>query len=126
MPRTPAVITLEDPIEAHGDTINELTLRPPNGNDLVACGVPFSMGSGGGGGAAGLDASVTSDLISRLAGIPRSSVGALGAADWMACMRAIMDFIGPSGGWAPEPRQSSPDTSTSPGSGNPIPAGSSA
>jgi hypothetical protein len=118
MPRPPVIVTLEDPIEAHGETFHQLTIRQPNGNDLVACGIPLNFAADGG----SIDVTSVAAMISRLAGIPTNNVGAMGMRDWMACMNAIMGFINPPEASEPAPPQSLTATSTSPGSGELTPA----
>jgi hypothetical protein len=113
MPREPVTIILEDPVEAHGETLNQLKIRPPNGADMVACGVPFDIS-----GAIGKD--TIQQMIVRLAGIPNSSVNALAGSDWMQAANAIMLFLQPlaQSPAAPAATPSLTATSTSPGSGD--------
>lgn len=87
----PVQIILADPIEAHGGTLTELSLRPPRGKDIRLCGTPFRINE---------DTSVTVDapamakMVATLAGVPPSAVDQLSARDWQDCMAAVLGFFG--------------------------------
>lgn len=97
MKAVPAVVKLGEPIQAHGSTMHELTIRPPVGKDLRVAGYPFRIAGGGEKSEMVTDAAVVSRLISDLAGIPLSSVDQMQAADWQACMSAVSIFLAPTG-----------------------------
>ena len=107
----PQVVTLSEPIRAHGQTVSQLTLRPMTGKDIRVCGVPYRVGNNGEEGI--VDGQAVARMISELAGIPLSSVDQLGAVDWFNCWGAIQLFLEQTNGadsmTAPP---SSPDTST--------------
>lgn len=84
-------VTLNKPIKAHGDEVTTLTFREPNGDDIMTCGFPLQMN---GDGSFTPIAGVIGKYISRLAGIPASSVKALTAPDFQACMMTIIPFFG--------------------------------
>ncbi len=76
-------VQLSYPVEAHGKTINEITLRRPKGADLRAVD--------------GMDKwAETVTLISRLGSIPPSSANEMDAVDVVACGVVIADFLRPS------------------------------
>lgn len=39
-------VTLFKPVEAYGEKVTEITLRPPTVRDLRECGQPYSVGAG--------------------------------------------------------------------------------
>lgn len=82
-------VELEDPIEAHGDTISVLRFRRPTPRDLKKCGYPFKFGEDGNTFVTG----PVNALIAELAGIPPSSVDKLSLADWNECGMALMGFF---------------------------------
>lgn len=101
MAREPIVITLDEPIQAHGKELTQLSLRPPRGKDLREAGSPFQMLDFA-------DASGQADLsrvkvntasvlvlIGLLAEIPPSSVDQLGMVDIAACEAALFRFLAP-------------------------------
>jgi hypothetical protein len=87
----PQIVTLGEPIRAHGQAVSQLTLRPMTGKDIRVCGVPYRVGNNGEEGI--VDARAVSMMISELAGIPMSSVDQLGAVDWFNCWGAIQLFL---------------------------------
>ncbi len=91
-------VVLRKSIQAHGEEVRELTFREPEGADIIACGYPLQMGNG----TATPDAGAVAKYISRLAGIPAGAVGKLAAADFNACMQAIIPFFG-DGDESPDP-----------------------
>ncbi|MGI4850554.1 MAG: phage tail assembly protein [Janthinobacterium lividum] len=94
--REPVTVKLSEPLQAHGEMLQSLTLRAPKGKDLRIAGYPFRMG-GDKGQDVVTDPVAVSKLISSLGGIPTSSVDLLEAVDWQACMAAIGGFLGPTG-----------------------------
>jgi hypothetical protein len=108
------VITLTEPIQAHGREITEIEFRKPTGADVKACGYPFSMTlTEEGNMTMHPQAGAISGLIARLANIPPSSVGQMNFIDWNSCMGEIFSFFGQS-----IPSELSSGASTSRGSGN--------
>ena len=83
-------VTLRKPIQAHGEEVTTLTFREPNGDDIMTCGYPLQMS---GDGSFTPIAGVCGKYISRLGGIPASSVKALSAPDFQACMMTIIPFF---------------------------------
>lgn len=86
-------VTLKNPIQAHGEAVSRLTFREPNGDDIMTCGYPLQMG---GDSTFTPLAGVIGKYISRLGGIPASSVKTLSAPDFQACLTAILPFFGDS------------------------------
>tara|TARA_R110002074_G_scaffold253081_2_gene425065 strand:- start:13307 stop:13663 length:357 start_codon:yes stop_codon:yes gene_type:complete len=97
----------EKPYMAHGEKISSITLRPPVGGDFVACGYPMiilspdeamadetDQAEQSGQGEFRPNAAACAKLISRLGGIPYSTVAALNAADFNACMMGVLSFLG--------------------------------
>lgn len=118
-------ITLTQPVQAHGEPIASLTLREPRGEDIQVCGYPFLLLAGEGEEVGvRIDAAAIGKYVSRLAGVPTSSVRALCLADWQACLQAVLSFFGDMASaqaiLAPL-NASSSTTSTSPGSGESAP-----
>ncbi len=107
----PATVELTTPIQAHGEEVHALTLRPPLGKDIRVIGFPFAMASVGGDTETRFDAKVISRYVVELAGVPLSSVDQLSAADWVEVMGAVTSFFGQSG------LKSSRGSTTRPGSG---------
>lgn len=95
-------VKLSAPIEAHGETLQELTLREPNGKDLRTIGMPYRIGAEDG--SITVDAGVVARHISALAGVPLSAVDKMPAGDWGAALSAVLGFFGmaPAGGSTPE------------------------
>jgi hypothetical protein len=86
-------VTLDTPIQAHGEEVHELTFRPLRVEDLDRVGYPVKLG---GDGTMEPIPGRISALIGRLAGIPDSSVAQLTVADWHRAMEAVVGFFGPS------------------------------
>lgn len=78
-------------IAAFGQEVTAITLRPPVGRDIRACGVPYRVTDGN---AADINPEGISRLIAQLGALPPSAVDELSAADWQACMIAIIGFFG--------------------------------
>jgi Phage tail assembly chaperone proteins, E, or 41 or 14 len=89
-------VPLKRPVQAHGKEIGSITIRRPKGGDITACGFPMLMaGDGSGTDAQGQpDARAISKYIARLGDVPASTVAALDAEDWQACMVVVMGFFG--------------------------------
>lgn len=101
---------LSKPIQAHGETLTELTFREPNGGDLLQCGFPFKTEMAASNPIRHVDMEVIGRYISSLAGIPPISVKQLSLIDGTRAMGVVLDFFTNS-----ETRNgSSNSTSTSP------------
>lgn len=90
-------LTLSKPIEAHGETVAKLHLREPNGDDVIACGHPGTIVPGADGKhSIRIDTPTCGAYISRLAGIPMSSVKKMAGKDFAAGCNVVMGFFGES------------------------------
>jgi hypothetical protein len=90
-------ITLTKPIQAHGQEVKELTLRPPTGGDIRRCGMPYRLVSKtDGGNATEFDTDVVAKYVVALAGVPAPSVDALTPTDFQSCINEVMNFFMPS------------------------------
>jgi Phage tail assembly chaperone proteins, E, or 41 or 14 len=88
--RQPVTIPLDVPIEAHGERLTAVTLRPLGVKDIEEVGeVAIDMFAPN----RKVDARRVNDYIVRLAGIPRSSVLALDPGDWTQIMVQIVAFF---------------------------------
>jgi hypothetical protein len=87
-------VTLSSPVEAHGETLKELTFRPPTGADVDACGYPFTMGGTEDSPVIAPVAGAITKMIVRLANVPASTVKALPLSDWNACAMVVLGFFG--------------------------------
>ena len=85
-------VTLSKPIEAHGETLAELTLREPSGKDIRTFGMPYRIGAEDG--SVIIDAAAMHRYIAGLAAVPPSTVDKMPPADWSAAMAAVMGFFG--------------------------------
>lgn len=66
-------------IQAHGEQVEELTLREPTGEDIEACkGLPYYVGEGE---AIMINSATAMKYVSRCADIPMSSVREIGPGD---------------------------------------------
>lgn len=86
-------ITLSRPIEAHGETLAELELREPTGEDIMECGMPFEFVDGKKGTRRHIDTRSMGAYISALASIPPSSVAKLHPSDFIALSGAVVGFF---------------------------------
>lgn len=90
-----ATIKLSTPITAHDAQVTELTLREPTTADYIEIGAPMLivMGDDDSAGVR-IQPKAIARYISKLAGIPPSSVSALALNDFQACSKAVMGFFG--------------------------------
>ncbi len=89
-------VTLSRPIEAHGESLAELTLREPSGKDIRTFGMPYRIGAEDG--SVIIDAAAMHRYIAGLAAVPPSAVDKMPPADWSAAMAAVMGFFGVAAG----------------------------
>lgn len=71
-------IKLSKPVRAHGEDIHILEIREPTGKDVRELGFPYTTTGDAG---VKLDAGVVAKYVSRLAGVPPSSVDEMSPAD---------------------------------------------
>ena len=115
-------IMLTSPITAHGEDIDQISLRPPTTADLIDLGQPMRLLPGNGLDEAAIEVrmNVVAHYVARLAAIPLSSVKALSLSDFGKATQAVLGFFGegpsgPSEATSPSPTASS----NSPGSSKP-------
>lgn len=94
------VIQLSKPIKAHGEEVDQITLREPITKDVIELGLPTLIVAGPGGKSVGVELrqDVLSRYVSRLAKIPMSSVEAMSLSDFSACTAVVMGFFDMSDG----------------------------
>lgn len=94
------VIALTKPIQAHGTSVDSLTLREPTPEDVMQIGVPQLLIPSADGTSVGIEvrANVVGGYISRLASIPPSSVKQMSLPDFMRCQSVVMGFFNNGGG----------------------------
>jgi len=85
--RAPVTVPLTVPIEAHGERLTALTLRPLAVADIIE--LPMDVMN-----KAKVDPAVINDYLVRLAGIPASSVKQLDPGDWFELMMVVVSFFG--------------------------------
>ena len=85
-------VNLAAPVEAHGETLTELTLREPTGKDIRSFGMPFRIGAEDG--SIVIDSAAMHRYIAGLAGLPPSAVDRMTPTDWQAAMAAVLGFFG--------------------------------
>jgi hypothetical protein len=82
-PRRSITVELDYPIQAHGETVKQLTFRPPKTRELREV---DALGKG-------LNTECIAGLIVRLAGIPMSSVDQLDPIDFFSIANALAPFF---------------------------------
>jgi Phage tail assembly chaperone proteins, E, or 41 or 14 len=108
------ILKLNEPIEAYGEKLHELTLRAPTGKDIRKAGVPFRSWSDENGTTYnGADPAAIAGLLALMANIPPSAVDQLSAPDWLEAMTVVTSFFSRADG----AQESTSDTGISPGSG---------
>ncbi len=85
--KVPITVPLGTPIQAHGEEVKQLTIRPPTGRGIQRCG--FIADANG-----RVNTKVVGEYISELAGIPPASVNELEGEDFLAAMAAVCGFFG--------------------------------
>lgn len=91
----PFVFPLKKALAAHGEELKALTLREPTGEDLMETGYPYLIVTGDSGSeGVELRPKIIGKWVSKLAGIPPSSVKKIGFADLQGLQGVIMGFFG--------------------------------
>ncbi len=95
MSRDAVTISLFEPVQAHGEKIEELILRPPTGKDILASGYPYSMERNPRTGAITEVVHFPSArlLLSTMAQVPASTIDMLQAVDIMGAMEVLKAFF---------------------------------
>ena len=115
-------IVLASPITAHGEEVDQISLRPPTTADLIDLGQPMRLLPGNGLDEAAIEVrmNVVAHYVARLAAIPLSSVKALSLSDFGKATQAVLGFFGEGPSGPSEATISSPTASSnSPGSSKP-------
>jgi hypothetical protein len=78
------VVQLRKPVVAHGDEVRELTFREPTAADIEACGSPilFDPFAPEGTPKAKIEHRNMFAMMSRLAGVPPSTIKMMNTRDW--------------------------------------------
>lgn len=87
-------IKLTKPIKAHGEEVSELELKEPTGRDVQDIGFPYLILIVGDEQALQIQVKTVGKYVSKLAGIPPSSVDQLSAGDLNTLTGAVMSFFG--------------------------------
>ena len=89
-------------IKAHGEEVDEVTLREPATKDLMEIGLPMLIITGADGQSTGIEIRqpMIARYISRLAAIPMGSVESMTIKDFSLCSAAVMGFFGSGDGEA--------------------------
>ncbi len=94
MSGTGAVLVLSRAIKAHGEDVEQITLRAPVVKDMIEIGQPFLIIAGDGETAVRVQNKTIAQYIVRLAQIPMSSVEQMAPADFTKAQAMVMDFFG--------------------------------
>lgn len=89
-------VQLTKAIRAHGQDVTELILRPQTVDDMCEIGQPFLIIVGEGDTGVRIQSKTVAQYISRLAGVPRSSVSAMSPKDFSAASAVVLGFFGAS------------------------------
>lgn len=88
------IIKLNKSIKAHGEEVTELDLKEPTGRDVQDIGFPYLIMMNGDDQALQIQVKTVGKYVSKLAGIPPSSVDMLSAGDLSTLTGAVMSFFG--------------------------------
>jgi hypothetical protein len=92
----PLKVTLRKPIQANGEELSELVFREPNGGDIERAGNPVIVDVFSGDTIKlTFDEKKMTQMISRLAQIPPSSVRLLHPKDWNSIAWQLVHFFTP-------------------------------
>lgn len=94
MSGTSTVLVLARPIKAHGEDVEQITLREPTVKDMIEVGQPFLIIAGDGETAVRIQNKTVAQYIVRLAQIPMSSVEQMAPADFTKAQAVVMGFFG--------------------------------
>jgi hypothetical protein len=88
-------VQFKKPILAHGEEVSEIELREPTGKDVMELGFPYLVIiSDGDDQAIEVRAKVVGKYVSRLAGIPPSSLEKVSPEDFSMLMGVVLGFFG--------------------------------
>ena len=90
-------LPLKKPIQAHKETVSVLEFREPTGDEIIRCGIPFTVVTDPAS-PSKVEIKFASDsigtYISSLCGIPMSSVKQMSAPDFMKALGVVTGFFG--------------------------------
>jgi hypothetical protein len=89
------VIDLEDPVQAHGETIKQIKFRRPTGGDIMSLGDNYPIHINWQTGEVRPNPPAMGEMMSLLAAVPPSTIKSMGAEDWSTCAHALMGFFPP-------------------------------
>lgn len=88
---------LSKPIQAHGEELRELHWREPMGVDIEMAGNPVYLDFSGSAPSITFNEKKMANMMSRLCGLPPSSIRQLTAKDWNAVAWKLFKFFTPPG-----------------------------
>jgi len=88
---------LSKPIQAHGEEVRELHWREPTGGDIEKAGNPVYLDFSGSAPSITFNEKKMVNMMSRLCGVPPSSIHQLTAKDWNAVAWKLFKFFTPPG-----------------------------
>ncbi|MET3969095.1 phage tail assembly protein [Bradyrhizobium sp. S3.9.1] len=91
------VVTLTDPVQAHGETVKELTFREPTGADLMMLKEGWPVDIDHVTGKVTPNSAVMGQMMPMLAAVPPSTIKALKSNDFSNCAYALSGFFVPDG-----------------------------
>lgn len=97
-PAGSVTLTLVEPIMANGEMVSELTFRRPTAGDIIQTGgnpVLLDMNSLDPAATIRFDAKLMAEMLSRLAGVPPSTIARMDANDFSAACWRVSDFFLP-------------------------------
>ena len=88
------IIKLQKAVQAHGETVKELTFRRPTGGDLMLMSdwpitIDYNTGR------VSPNPAIMGEMMSKLAGVPPSTIRQIEAQDWSTCAHRLMGFFVP-------------------------------
>lgn len=89
--------TLSAPITVGDTEIKELVFREPRGADIVATGMPAQLNLGAETPTMDINARSMGAMMSRLAGVPPTTIGQMTPGDWTACAYMLANLFIPGG-----------------------------
>jgi hypothetical protein len=92
---TSRTFKLRKPLQAHGETINEITFREPTGADIELCGMPVTIDFGFDPPRVEFDTRKMSAMMVQLAAVPPSTIRAMNPRDWSTCAWGLSNFFVP-------------------------------
>jgi hypothetical protein len=88
--RPATTVALSTPVQAHGDQVVTLTLRPMTGRDLRVHGLPLITTRDGD---SIVNTKVVASLAAELAGVPLSTIDQVEAGDFVELVAAVTGFL---------------------------------